>query len=115
MLVWEISNTINARICVRAMQQTISQYETSEIVNANRDCPFTLVEFTQPLQAVDIKLPMDGKGRCLDNVFVGRLWRTVNYEEVYLESYYSLVDAHAQLNWAPFVGQRGMASINPTR
>jgi len=41
---------------------------------------------------------MDGKGRCFDNVFVERLWRTVKYEEVYLKSYCSLVDAHAQLD-----------------
>jgi putative transposase len=27
---------------------------------------------------------MDGKGRCLDNVFVERLWRSVKYEYVYL-------------------------------
>ena len=40
---------------------------------------------------------MDGKGRCLDNVFVQRLWRTVKDEEVYLKSYGSLVEAHAQL------------------
>ncbi len=41
---------------------------------------------------------MDGKGRCLDNVFIERLWRTVKYEEVYLKNYKSLVDAHAQLS-----------------
>ena len=41
---------------------------------------------------------MDGKGRCLDNVFVERLWRSVKYEEIYLKSYRSLVDAHAHLD-----------------
>jgi putative transposase len=41
---------------------------------------------------------MEGKGRCLGNVFVERLWRTVKYVEVYLKSYVSLVDAHAQLD-----------------
>ena len=28
---------------------------------------------------------MDGKGRCMDNVFVERLWRNVKYEEGVLE------------------------------
>jgi putative transposase len=41
---------------------------------------------------------MDGKGRCFDNVFVERLWRTVKYEEIYLKSYTSLIDAHAQFD-----------------
>jgi len=50
------------------------------------------------LLALGIKLSMDGKGRCLDNVFVERLWRSVKYEEVYLKAYVSLVDAHAQLD-----------------
>ena len=30
---------------------------------------------------------MDGKGQCMDNVFVERLWRSVKYEEVYLKAY----------------------------
>ena len=30
---------------------------------------------------------MDGKGRCLDNVFVGRLWRSLKYEAVHLHAY----------------------------
>ncbi len=44
-----------------------------------------------------IKISMDGKGRCLDNVFVERLWRTIRYEEVYLKTYQTLIDAHTQL------------------
>ena len=40
---------------------------------------------------------MDGKGRCLDNVFVERLWRTVKYEEVYLHAYESVAEARQQL------------------
>jgi len=64
----------------------------------NQGCQFTSAEFTQPLLALGVKLSMDGKGRCLDNVFVERLWRSVKYEEVYLKSYRSLVDAHTQLD-----------------
>ena len=38
---------------------------------------------------------MGGKGRCLDNVFVERLWRSVKYEEVYLHAYDGMVQARA--------------------
>ena len=96
-LSWELSNTLDARFCARAMQRAIAQYGAPEIVNTDQGCQFTSAEFTQPLLAAGIKLSMDGKGRCLDNVFIERLWRTVKYEEVYLKSYHSLVDAHAQL------------------
>ena len=35
---------------------------------------------------------MDGKGRCMDNIFIERLWRSVKYEEVYLKDYDSVSD-----------------------
>jgi len=96
-LSWELSNTLDASFCARAMQRALAAHGVPEIVNTDQGCQFTSAEFTQPLLAAGIKLSMDGKGRCLDNVFVERLWRTVKYEEVYLKSYGSLVDAHAQL------------------
>lgn len=97
-LAWELSNTLDASFCVRTVQRAIAQHGAPEIFNTDQGCQFTAAEFTQPLLAAGIKLSMDGKGRCLDNVFVERLWRTVKYEELYLKSYGSLVDAHAQLD-----------------
>lgn len=96
-LAWELSNTLDAGFCVRAVQRAIAAHGTPEIFNSDQGCQFTSTEFTGLLLARGVKLSMDGKGRCLDNVFVERLWRTVKYEEVYLKSYVSLVDAHAQL------------------
>ena len=97
-LAWELSNTMEAGFCVRAVQRAMAQYGVPEIFNTDQGSQFTSAEFTQPLLALGIKLSMDGKGRCLDNVFVERLWRSVKYEEVYLKAYVSLVDAHAQLD-----------------
>jgi putative transposase len=97
-LAWELSNTLDASFCVRAVERAIGAHGTPEIFNTDQGCQFTSAEFTQPLLARGVKLSMDGKGRALDNVFVERLWRTVKYEEVYLKSYVSLVDAHAQLD-----------------
>ena len=97
-LAWELSNTLDAGFCARAVQRALAQYGTPEIFNTDQGCQFTSAEFTQPLLALGVKLSMDGKGRCLDNVFVERLWRSVKYEEIYLKSYVSLVDAHAQLD-----------------
>ena len=97
-LAWELSNTLDASFCVRAVQRALAVHGTPEIFNSDQGCQFTSAEFTGLLLARGVKLSMDGKGRCLDNVFVERLWRTVKYEEVYLKSYVSLVDAHAQLD-----------------
>jgi putative transposase len=97
-LAWEFSNTLDASFCTRAVARAVAAHGTPEIFNTDQGCQFTSAEFTQPLLARGVKLSMDGKGRALDNVFVERLWRTVKYEEVYLKSYVSLVDAHAQLD-----------------
>jgi putative transposase len=40
---------------------------------------------------------MDGRGRCIDNIFTERLWRTVKYENIYIKSYGNLEEARAGL------------------
>jgi putative transposase len=47
------------------------------------------------LLTAEVKISMDGKGRCIDNVFVERLWRSLKYEDVYLKAYMDLVEARA--------------------
>ena len=96
-LSWELSNTLDASFCVRAVQRALAQYGVPEIFNTDQGCQFTATEFTQPLLAAGIKLSMDGKGRCLDNVFIERLWRTVKYEEVYLRDYLNAEAARKSL------------------
>ncbi len=96
-LAWELSNTLDAGFCARAVRRAMDQYGVPEIFNTDQGCQFTSAEFTQPLLAAGVKLSMDGKGRCLDNVFVERLWRTVKYGEIYLKSYGSQIEAETNL------------------
>jgi putative transposase len=97
-LAWELSNTLDAGFCARAAERAMAEHGIPEIFNTDQGSQFTSAEFTQPLLARGIKISMDGRGRALDNVFVERLWRTVKYDEVYLKSYRSLVDAHTNLD-----------------
>lgn len=96
-LAWELSNTLDAEFCVRAVGRAIAAHGVPDIFNTDQGCQFTSAEFTRPLLALGVRLSMDGKGRCLDNVFVERLWRSLKHEEVYLKRYESMVDAHAQI------------------
>jgi putative transposase len=96
-LAWELSNTIDARFCVQAVERAMAEHGVPEIFNTDQGCQFTSAEFTQPLLARGVKISMDGRGRALDNVFVERLWRTVKYDEVYLKSYRSQIDAYTNL------------------
>jgi putative transposase len=58
-----------------------------EVFNTDQGVQFTAAAWTGRLESAGVAVSMDGKGRCLDNVFVERLWRSVKYEEVYLHRY----------------------------
>jgi putative transposase len=83
-LVWRLSNTLTADFCVAALQEAIARYGPPEIFNTDQGCQFTSEEFTGVLAAHQIRISMDGRGRCHDNIFVERLWWTVKHEWVYL-------------------------------
>jgi len=94
---WELSNTMDTGLCVRVLRRALASHGTPEIFNTDQGSQFTSLEFTGVLKAHGVKISMDGKGRCLDNVFVERLWRSVKYEEVYLHAYANLIEAEYQL------------------
>jgi putative transposase len=82
-LSWRLSNTLDVEFCIEALEEALS-HGCPEVFNTDQGVQFTSTSFTSRLEAAGAKVSMDGKGRCLDNVFVERLWRTVKYEEVYL-------------------------------
>ncbi len=82
---WRISNTLDASFCVEALQEALNKGKP-DIFNTDQGSQFTSNDFTNCLKANNIQISMDGRGRCLDNVFVERLWRTVKQEYVYLNS-----------------------------
>ena len=46
---------------------------------------------------------MDGRGRCFDNIFIERLWRSLKYEEVYLKDYQRVSEARSGIErWFEF-------------
>jgi putative transposase len=92
-LAWRLSNTLTTDFCVDAVQEAITRYGRPEIFNTDQGCQFTSQEFTGFLQTHGIRISMDGAGRWRDNVFVERLWRSLKYEEVYLQAYETVRDA----------------------
>jgi putative transposase len=85
-LAWRLSNSLEARFCVEAVQEALT-FGVPEIFNTDQGVQFTSGEFTACLEEAGAAISMDGRGRALDNVFVERLWRSVKYEEVYLHAY----------------------------
>lgn len=83
-LAWRLSNTMDARFCVEALNDALTKHGRPEIFNTDQGSQFTSLEFTGALKDAQVTISMDGRGRCLDNVFIERLWRSLKYEAVYL-------------------------------
>lgn len=92
-LAWRLSNTLETAFCVEALQEALCRFGTPEIFNTDQGAQFTADEFTGVLRSHHIQISMDGKGRCIDNIFVERLWRSLKYEEVYLNPYDTVSEA----------------------
>jgi putative transposase len=102
-LAWQLSNSLDLRFCLEALDEAITRYGTPEIFNTDQGAQFTSEPFTATLLKHGIRISMDSKGRGKDNVFIERFWRTLKYEEVYLHAYTDLNDArhhlHAYMNY----------------
>ena len=83
-LAWRLSNTMDAGFCVEALNEALERYGKPEIFNTDQGSQFTSYDFTGVLKAAEITISMDGRGRCMDNIFIERLWRSLKYEAVYL-------------------------------
>ena len=83
-LAWRLSNTMDTEFCLEALTEALERYGTPEIFNTDQGSQFTSIAFTAALEDAGIRCSMDGRGRCLDNAFIERLWRSLKYEAVYL-------------------------------
>jgi putative transposase len=83
---WRLSNTLDGSFCLEMLDEALSQGR-AEVFNTDQGAQFTAEVFTGRLESARVAVSMDGRGRALDNVVVERLWRTVKYEDIYIQSY----------------------------
>lgn len=88
-LAWRLSNTLDAGFCHEMLDEALAGGKP-EVFNTDQGCQFTAAAWTGKLEAAGVAVSMDGKGRCLDNVFVERLWRSLKYEDIYIKRYESV-------------------------
>jgi len=117
-LAWRTSNTLTTDFCLEALNEALAKYGTPEIFNTDQGAQFTDGDFTAALAAKGIRISMDGKGRWVDNVFVERLWRSLKYEEVYLNAYGSIAEAKRRIGvWVDFYNRtrphQGLEDLTP--
>ena len=93
---WRLSPSLESEFCVDALEAALEE-ALADIHNSDQGVQFTSEEYTGTLKAHEIRISMDGRGRCMDNIFTERLWRSVKYEDVYLKSYQTIEEAREGL------------------
>jgi len=83
-LSWRLSNTLETSFCVEALEEALQIYGAPKIFNTDQGAQFTSLVFTGVLREAGVQISMDGRGRCMDNIFIERLWRSLKYEAIYL-------------------------------
>lgn len=105
-LSWELSETMETTFCSRALNSALAR-AIPEIHNSDQGSQFTSLEYTGILEANKIQISMDGRGRCLDNIFTERLWRSVKYEDIYVKHYRTITETFEGLQYYfPFYNEK---------
>jgi putative transposase len=85
-LAFSVSNTMDSSFCVETLKEALEKHGKPEIFNTDQGSQFTDSDFTGVLKTAGVQISMDGRGRCQDNIFIERLWRSVKYEYIYLNA-----------------------------
>jgi len=89
---WNLSPFLDVESCIVAFDMSVKN-GIPEILNTDQGSQFTSNIWIEKVTSFSIKISMDGKGRWADNIYIERLWRTIKYESVYLNSFESLTEA----------------------
>lgn len=95
---WSLSNSMTSEWCAEVLEEAIAKEGKPQIFNTDQGSQFTSETFISVLKNNEIQISMDGKGRALDNVFIERLWKSVKYENVYLNVYETGLDLYKGLS-----------------
>lgn len=100
-IAWRLSDTMETTFCIETLTDALKQAQP-HIHNSDQGSQFTAHEYIDTLKAYPtINISMDGRGRCFDNIFTERLWRTIKYEHIYLHDYATI--EHAKQGIAQYI------------
>src|SRR5262249_13732276 len=104
-IAWRLSNTLDGSFCLDVLEEALGRGR-AEVFNTDQGVQFTAQGWAGRLEAAGVAVSMDGRGRCLDNVFVERLWRSVKYEDLYPHGYEGVAELHEGLGqYFPFYNE----------
>lgn len=80
---WRLSNTLERNNCTELLEECVSKYGAPEIINTDQGSQYTSPNWIEAVEGYGIQVSMDGRGRCKDNIWIERFWRTIKQEYVY--------------------------------
>jgi len=89
-LSWKLSNTMDVSLTTGVLKEALGLYPKPEIFNIDQGSQYTAKAHIDILKKHNVKISMDGKGRATDNICIERFWRSIKYEEVYLNEYQNI-------------------------
>ena len=89
---------MDVSLTTSVLNEALSLYPKPEIFNSDQGSQYTSKAHTDILKKHDIKISMDGKGRATDNICIERFWRSIKYEEIYLNEYKSINELRYSIN-----------------
>lgn len=93
---WRLSNSLDGEFCQSMLEESLTKGRP-EIFTTDQGVQFTALAWTSRLESAGVRVSMSGLGRCFDNIFVERLWRSVKYEELYPKRYATVREVEAGL------------------
>jgi len=97
-LSWKLSNTMDVSLTTSILNEALSLYPKPEIFNTDQGSQYTAQAHVDILKSHGIQISMDGKGRATDNICIERFWRSIKYEEIYLNDYKSMNELRYSIN-----------------
>lgn len=88
---WRISTSLDTRFVIEAAEEAL-KLATPEIANSDQGVQFTSGDYLSIWNPDTTQISMDGRGRCMDNIFTERLWRSVKYDDIYPNQYDCVID-----------------------
>lgn len=105
-LSWKLSPTLENTFCVQALEEAL-EIAVPEIHNSDQGVHYTAENYVSVLEGKEVQISMDGRGRCMDNIFTERFWRTVKYENVFIHEYENIDEARRGLaEYFPFYNEK---------
>ena len=91
-LAWKLGNTMDTSFCLDVLHEAVSRYGIPSIFNTDCGSQYLSTEFIAALQGYGIQISNDSVGRCLDNVYVERSWRSIKYECIFLNDWKTMAE-----------------------